>query len=189
MLVVGAALLGVVILASSALAAAPGEALTRNTVRLSLGWYFAALFLMMRLDHGDWPATNAAGRMARWSWTWGLVCFLVHVGMAFHYFHHWSHADAFERTRQISGLGEGIYFSYLFALLWAADATAWWLAPARFAARSPWLDRALQSYMLFMVANGMIVYESGPIRWAGIAMFSILPIAWLAARRGRSSMR
>jgi hypothetical protein len=101
--------------------------------------------------------------------------------------HQWSHADAFERTRQIGGLGEGIYFSHLFALLWAANAAAWWLAPARFSARSPWLDRALHGYMLFMVANGMIVYVSGPIRWAGIAMFSILPIAWLAGRRGRSS--
>jgi hypothetical protein len=189
LLVVGAALLSVVILVSLAFAADAGVALTRGTVRLSLCWYFATLLLIMRLDRGDWPATTAAGRLARWCWTWGLACFLVHVGMAFHHYHHWSHADAFERTRQISGLGEGIYFSYLFALLWGADAAAWWLAPAKFATRSPWLDRALHGYMLFMVANGMIVYETGPIRWAGIAMFSILPIAWLAARRRRSFAR
>ncbi|HEV2972733.1 MAG TPA: hypothetical protein VGY55_22385 [Pirellulales bacterium] len=182
LLVVGAAILGVVILASSAFAADAGEALTRNTVRLSLGWYFAALLIMMRLDRGDWPATAAAGRLARWCWTWGLVCFAVHVGMAFHCYHHWSPADAFERTRQISGLGEGIYFSYLFAVVWAADAATWWLAPAKYAARSRWFDRALHAYMLFMVANGMIVYETGPIRWAGVVMFIILPAAWLLTR-------
>src|SRR5207302_9940910 len=103
---------------------------------------------------------------------------LIHVGMAFQYYHHWSHADAFERTRQISGLGEGVYFSYLFALIWTADALYWWLAPARYAERSAWIDRLLHAFMLFMVVNGMIVYETGPIRWAGVTMFAILSIAW-----------
>src|SRR5207244_1221257 len=96
---------------------------------------------------------------------WGLVCFLVHVAAAFHYDHHWSHAEAFEHTRQVSGVGEGIYFSYLFALVWSADATYWWLLPANFATRSNWIDRLLHGFMLFMVVNGTVVFASGPIRW------------------------
>ena len=39
--------------------------------------------------------------------------------------------------------------------------------------------------MLFMVFNGMIVFETGPIRWAGAVMFAILAIAWLLIRGWR----
>jgi hypothetical protein len=183
MLAGGAVVLGATVAASAGLAADHGELLTRNTIRLALAWYFAALLLMMRLNRADWRAATAAGRIARWCWTWGIACFLIHVGMAFQYYHHWSHADAFERTRQISGLGEGIYFSYLFAVVWTADAIWWWLAPVRYAERSVWIDRLLHGFMLFMVFNGMIVFESGPIRWAGALMFSVLAIAWRLLRR------
>jgi hypothetical protein len=36
--------------------------------------------------------------------------------------------------------------------------------------------------MLFMVFNGMVVYESGPIRWAGVVMFLFLGSLWFAFR-------
>jgi hypothetical protein len=185
MLAGGVLLLGATVATSAAPATDHGELLTRNTIRLALAWYFTALLLMMRLDRTDWPAATTAGRVARWCWTWGIACFLIHVGMAFHYYHHWSHADAFERTRQISGLGEGIYFSYLFALIWTADAAYWWLAPSRYAERSAWIDRLLHGFMLFMVFNGMIIFETGPIRWAGAVMFANLAIAWPLLRGRR----
>jgi hypothetical protein len=180
----GTSVLVATIAATACLAAEQGEALTRNTIRLSLIWYFAALLLMMRLDRDGRHAETAAGRIARWCWTWSIFCFLVHVGMAFHYYHHWSHADAFERTRRISGLGEGVYLSYLFGLLWGADAGWWWIAPDRYAARSRWIDLLLHGFMLFMVFNGMIVFETGPIRWAGVALFAVLAVAWLLRRVG-----
>jgi hypothetical protein len=159
-----------------------GETLTRNTVRLSLAWYATALCLMMRLGPTDWLATSGVGRLARWCWTWGVVCFLVHLAMAFHYYHHWSHAHAFEHTRAVSGTGEGIYVSYLFTALWLADAIWWWALPAAYAARSAWIDRALHAFMLFIVFNGMVVFENGPIRWAGLLLFVALPAAWLLSR-------
>ena len=126
----GAALLATVLLLTRSLAGDVGDTLTRNTVRLSLAWYAAALCVMMRLQATDWAAMTALGRAARWCWTWGIVVFLVHLAMAFHYFHDWSHAHAFETTRQASGVGEGIFVSYFFTLWWAFDAAAWWLAPA-----------------------------------------------------------
>jgi hypothetical protein len=159
-----------------------GETLTRNTVRLSLAWYAAALCLMMRLGAADWLAAFGVGRLARWCWTWGVVCFLVHLGMAFHYYHFWSHAHAFEHTREVSGTGEGIYISYLFTALWLADAAWWWALPAAYAARSAWIDRVLHAFMLFIVFNGMVVFESGPIRWAGLLMFIALPGVWWLSR-------
>jgi Ca2+/Na+ antiporter len=178
----GMALLVAVLAGSMMLADDTGEMLTRNTVRLSLGWYAVALVLMMRLRPTDWAAASAQGRLARWCWTWGVVCFLVHLGMAFHYYHHWSHTHAFEHTREVGGIGEGIYVSYLFTWLWVGDAAWWWVRPQQYAARPAWIDRSLHAFMLFIVFNGMVVFESGAIRWAGAVMFVTLACAWLATR-------
>jgi hypothetical protein len=160
-----------------------GETLTRNTVRLSLAWYAAALLIMLRLQPADWLATSGPGRLARWCWTWAVVVFLVHLAVAFHFYHNWSHADAFERTRQVSGTGEAIYTSYVFTWLWILDAAWWWIRPASYAARSPWIDRLLHGFMLFIVFNGMVVFEVGFIRYAGLVMFSALAVAWFLARK------
>lgn len=182
MIVCGLALLAAVIAWSTALPDDVGETLTRNTVRLSLTWYSVALCLMMRLTASDWLAASTIGRLARWCWTWALICFLVHLGMAFHYYHHWSHAAAFEHTRQLGGVGEGIFMSYLFTCLWIADVGWWWARPKQYADRSPWLDRLLHAFMLFMVFNGTVVFESGLIRWAGLVLFAVLSAVWLVSR-------
>jgi hypothetical protein len=145
---------------------------------------------MTRLQRPDWAAATRLGRLARWCWTWGLVSYLVHVAMAFHYFHGWSHADAFEHTRQASGWGEGVYVSYAFTALWAGDVVWWWVRPSSFAARSPWLQRALCAFLLFVAFNGAVIFAADAIRWVGLAGFAGLAIAWLtspmasARRRG-----
>jgi hypothetical protein len=175
----------VVVGLSLALASETGEMLTRNTVRLSLSWYVVALSLMMRLTPDDWRAATTVGRVARWCWTLGLVSFLVHLGMAFHFYHHWSHAHAFQHTAEVSRMGEGIYISYLFTLIWAADVVWWWVQPEGFANRSRIIDRALHAFMLFIVFNGTVVYERGPIRWVGLAMFALLAAAWLQSHNAR----
>ncbi len=155
-----------------------GEQLTRNTVRLSLAWYAAALFGMLRLQATDWRAATHFGRAIRWCWTWALLVFLVHLAMAFHFFDHWSHAAAFARTRQVSGTGEGLYFSYTFTALWLADAAYWWLAPRHYADRATWIGRGLHGFMLFIIFNGMVIFETGAIRYAGLLMFAGLALAW-----------
>ncbi|HEY1784227.1 MAG TPA: hypothetical protein VGG30_01715 [Pirellulales bacterium] len=191
----GAAMLAATLALSVALGSDLGDLLTRNTVRLSLAWYAAAVGLMLFLAPDEWAvgtpvsATGWPGRgwLARWCWTWGLICFLVHLGMAFHYFHYWSHAHAFERTRQVAHVGEGIYISYLFTVLWGADVVYWWLNPRGYASRPAWIDRTLHAFMLFIVLNGMVVFESGPIRWAGLLGLAVLAVAWRMARGGRRS--
>ena len=86
---------------------------------------------------------------------------------------------------EVSGFGEGIYASYLFTGLWIADVAFWWLSPRRYATRSVWIDRIWHGFMLFMVLNGMVVYESGPIRWAGLLMFLLLGSIWIVLRPRR----
>jgi len=176
-----ASLLAVLVL-TTAYANYSEEMLTRNTVRLALAWYTVALCLMMRLTPTDWSAASYLGWLVRWCWTWAIVCFLVHLTMAFHFYHGWSHAHAFEQTRQVSGTGEGIYALYLFMGVWLCDATWWWIRPKEHADRSPWIDRALHAFLLFIVFNGMIVFETGFIRWAGVVLFCLLPTAWISTR-------
>jgi hypothetical protein len=187
MLSLGTLLAAVALLGSAFLAANPGDALVRNSIRLSLIWYAVALARMVRLSAGDWTSLTMAGRLARWCWTWGWLVFVIHVGLAFHFLHHWSHAEAFDHVRKESGFGPGIFVSYLFSAAWTADVALWWLVPERYSARSKWIDRLLHGFMLFIVFNGTVVYETGPIRWAGATGFAVL--GWLLVCRLASCRR
>jgi hypothetical protein len=166
-----------------------GDDLTRHTVRLALLYYAAALTLMLRLQRREWLARSRRGQLARWCWTLSWAAFVIHLAMAFHHYHHWSHADAVRHTQEVSGFGEGIYISHLFALAWTADVAAWWLRPLWYARRSPWVGRALHGFMLFMVFNATIVYETGFIRWAGVALFAWLAAVALFTLRARTTRR
>lgn len=181
-MIVGGLLLLIAVLFAATLRAEQSEMLVRYIVRLALAWYTAAMLLMMRLRANDWSASSRLGRTARWCWTWGIVCFVVHLTMAFNFYHFWSHTHAFQVTRDVSGVGEGIYALYLFNSLWLVDATWWWIWPRRYAQRSPRIDLVLHAFMLFIVFNGMVVFESGFIRWAGVTMFVGLAWAWLVQR-------
>jgi hypothetical protein len=168
------------------LSADPGDDLVRNTVRLSLLYYAAAATLMLLLSPDNWAALTGRGRLARWCWTLAWAAYVIHVCMAFHCAHGWSHAHAVEETQRRSGVGEGIYVSHLFTLLWTADVAYWWLRPRGYAARSPWVDRVLHGFMVFVIFNGTVVFEEGPIRPAGIVLFAGLAVLWLYRRARRS---
>jgi hypothetical protein len=147
-----------------------GDDLTRNTVRLALGYYAVAAALMLLLRPAEWTGPGR-GRLARACWTLAWAAYLVHLAMAFHFYHHWSHGDAVRHTREVSGFGEGIYFSHLFTLLWVADVAVWWLWPKAYATRRPWIGISLHAFMTFVIFNATVVYETGPIRWAAILVY------------------
>jgi hypothetical protein len=152
----------------------PEDDLIRYTVRVALLYYTAAGVLMLLLKPEEWTARSGRGATARWFWTLAWTAFLVHLVMAFHHAHHWSHADAVAHTEEMSGFGPGIYLSHLFTVVWTADVVFWWCCPRRYAKRSPWVDRLLHGFMAFMIFNGTVVFEDGLIRWAGIGMFVVL---------------
>ena len=177
-----------------------GDFLTRGTIRIALLYYTVTVSLLL------WPGASASpprpqpaapardalpcwrGGLARWCWTLAWAAYLVHLTMAFHHYHHWSHAHAVEHTRAVSGVGEGIYVSHVFTLLWTADVAWWWLWPAARAARPIWIDRSLHGFLFFMVWCATVVYETGLIRWAGVALTAWLAGLWLlrgACRAGR----
>jgi hypothetical protein len=148
-----------------------GDDLIRNTIRLSLLYYAFAATVMLQLRAEDWAVATTRGRLARWLWSLAWLAYVIHLAMAFHFAHGWSHAHAMQHVEEEAGIGEGIFLSHLFTLLWTADVLSWWLVPRRYAARSPWFDRLLHGVMLFVIFNGTVVYEAGFIRWAGVALF------------------
>jgi hypothetical protein len=184
-IVLWAILLSLVLVIPQALAwPASAEDLTRNTIRLALAYYVLAVNLFLSIGAEEWGPAGKRVAWARWCWTLAWLTYLVHLAVAFHYYHHWSHAEAVRHVEEIGGFGQGIYLSYLFTLLWTADVTFWWTQPARYAGRSRWIDQGLHAFMFFIIFNGAVVFAEGPIRWAGL-----LITAELAARLALRSVR
>src|SRR6266542_3098933 len=179
-LVVWCVLLAAVLAAPALLGSSdPGDDLTRNTVRLALAFYGVAAVLMLLVHRREWAVTSARGELARCCWTLAWMAYLVHLAMAFHHYHGWSHVRAIEHVRAVSGVGEGIYASHLFTLLWTLDVVWWWRNPASYAARPGWVDRGLHGFLLFMIFNATVVYENGFIRWAGLFLTEGLVRLWV----------
>jgi hypothetical protein len=155
-----------------------GVELTHWTIRLALLCFAARLGGGLRWGNAAWwfPWSRAI-------WTAGCVFFLAHVACAFHFYHDWSHAAAFEstavQTEQQLGVrfGEGIYFSYLFMLLWLGDVTWQWACAASYQRRPMGLTIALLSYMAFIAFNGAAVFEGGVTRWVGIPITLLLLVS------------
>lgn len=149
-----------------------GVLLTTWTIRLALACYVAYLAGWLVTDDPRWP------RFGRWFWTLGCGLFIAHVAAAFHFYHHWSHAAAWQttadETRELLGIsfGDGIYFSYLFTAVWLADVIWLWASAPQTGTpqgKTPWTRWLVHGYLFFIAFNGAIVFEAGPIRWAGIA--------------------
>jgi hypothetical protein len=162
-----------------------GELLTTWTIRLALALYVAWLAVLLAAPGPRWQAVS------RWLWTAACGLFVVHVICAFHFHHGWSHAaawqDTADQTKALMGVafGDGIYFSYLFLVLWVLDVTWMWLAPP--GKQTPWPRILVHLYLFFIAFNGAIVFEHGPTRWFGLA--ACLALAALACRRAYDSWR
>ena len=114
------------------------------------------------------------GRFYRLFWTVGCVFMCGHAVAAFHFYHHWSHQHAVEltakETAEVIGepYGEGIWFSYLLLVIWAMDAMLCWIPRIQESRIRQWLSALVHLYVFFILFNGTVVFESGPVRWAGI---------------------
>src|SRR5688500_13257829 len=159
-----------------------GEAITRLTVQGALLLYAATLCLRL--------ARPSSGRAARILWTAGCLLFLAHVAAAFHFFHGWSHAHAYQetarQTRDLVGVGSGagLYLNYLFTAVWVGDAGWWWIAGLdRYRRRGRWVDVSLHAFMLFMGFNATAVFEQGALRWTAVGVGALLSALAIGRRR------
>ena len=161
--------------------------ITLNTVRIALVCYAIVVgFLLAECRGRRWRI------LLRPMWTIGCIAIVAHVVAAFHYTHHWSQQDAIQstarKTEQLIGwaFGEGLYFNYLFLLVWIADVLFWWLRPERYETRPACLEYGIHGYLFFIAFNGAVIFESGVTRIGGIVAIVIFAVIllrrWLASR-------
>ena len=120
-----------------------GPLITILSIRVALLLFALALLgWALRLESSS-TGGKAWRRRLRWAWTIGFGFFGIHVLSAFHFYHGWSHQAAVDDTARQTGellgwrFGEGLYFSYLFLILWGVDALVRWRSPQEF--RPRWL--------------------------------------------------
>ena len=139
-----------------------GELLTRWAVRVAMALYVASL--------------ASRGRLPIWSrlaWTAGCLAYFLHVACAFEYYHHWSHAEAYEATARHTGnvvgldWGGGLYINYAFTFLWLADVCWWWIDMKGYLARPLLIEWVVQGFLGFIAFNATVVFATGFSRWFG----------------------
>jgi hypothetical protein len=152
------------------------DSLIRWTARLFVACYILRLCVDAA---GRWDA--ASQRLARWFWTMGCGIYMVHVLVAFHLMHGWSHEAAYEHVRQrtlhTTGLasGIGLYINYAFGVLWIADTLAWWR-------RLDWSERRVpywivQGIFAFLVSQATVAL--GPWFWTPISLIVLVGLVTL----------
>ncbi len=172
-----------------------GEFLTHGTVWLAVSFYYLALVLKLFCA----PRSHETPRRV---WSLAFLLYVAHVVCAFHFYHDWSHAAAYEataeRTAAVAGLewGGGLYWNYAFTLLWFVDVIWSW------GARRTWIDSpqltgvqtsrswiawAVHAFLFFMVFQATVVFGSSLVRWLGLAAALLLVSATIRARRRRIS--
>lgn len=148
-----------------------GADLVRLSAQLALLAYGLAATLLLLARPADWRPLSERLRLARCAWTMGWLTYLLHVGLAFHFLHDWSHAAAVEHTAAVGGFGAGIWFNHLFTLVWTADVLAWQLRPAWYAERPARIEWLVHGYMTFIILNAAVVFAAEPMRWLGVALY------------------
>ena len=149
----------------------PADFLPMDHPLISLTIYVSLLSYLLALV--CW-VSRQRGRSYRILWTLGCVFMWAHAIAAFQFYHHWSHADAVEltakETAEVLGtpMGNGIWFSYLLLIVWAIDVGLCWIHSLRDARARHWLTTLVQAYTFFILFNGTVIFEAGPVRWAGI---------------------
>jgi len=151
-------------------------ALIHATAGASFALYFLALMLRLRRP----------SRIASVAWTVAFALMLVHVGLAFHFAHHWSHRAAYEetarQTAEVFGVhwGGGVFANYALLVVWAVEVARWWRGR---------VSRYAQAFLAFMWFNGTVVFGHGPVRWLGAMIFAALAVVWALSGAGARARR
>jgi hypothetical protein len=136
-----------------------------------LAWPAVALWRFMHIE-------------VRLCWALGCALLWVHVAIAFHLGHGWSHRAAWEHTKQVGGYGDGIFVNYAFALVWLLDALWALTASASYHSRPRWLHWTVHGFIAFVVVNAAFVFASWGARVQFVLCGSLGGLAlWYTRRR------
>lgn len=158
-----------------------GTWLIRATAILAVAGYTLRFLADCSEPPSDWRL-----RHARRAWSAGALLLTIHVFCAFHFQHAWSHAAAWEHTRQrtleLTGwnFGGGLWANYAITALWLIDAAGWrtrldWPLRHR---RWFWF---LQVALAFMMINATVVF--GPWYWTPIVTVDVVTLMFCLSRR------
>jgi hypothetical protein len=134
-------------------------------------------------------------RLARLAWTVACLLYLIHVGCAFQFYHHWSHRAAYEQTArqtaEVLGVdwGGGLYFNYVFTVAWVGDVIWWWKGLAVYRNRPPWIQTTIHTFFAFMFFNATVIFGRGFVRWLGAAAIPALALIWWKEAALRASIK
>jgi hypothetical protein len=171
---------------------------TGRTRNVSIGeWIIAwsiriAMLLFVVVHALEWSTVNRPRIQftLKVLWTASFLLFLLHVAAAFHFVHHWSHDAAYiataNETREKMGFayGTGVYFNYLFLLVWAIDVAMIWLGKSSTSVIQKYVRILGRCYLLFIAFNGVIVFKSGWLRVIGLlATVMLMVLAFRFYRR------
>jgi hypothetical protein len=127
--------------------------------------------------------TRARAKPPAWAW-WifsaGLLLAVIHTLIAFDTVHHWSHEDVISVTAAQTqavfgvGVGGGVYVTYLFFVVWLADAWWWKAAPAGYT-RPAVVTWMLRAFYMVIIFNAAVVFVNGIRR-----VFGLVIVSWLA---------
>lgn len=160
-----------------------GEFLTQITIWASLAGYALGAAYLLSRGSRRWESA------ARWAWTAGCLCLIVHAALAFNYYHSWSHSAAYvETARQTAEVfriywGGGLFINYMLILAWLADVVWWWARPESHRNRPRIIDRIWQGFLLFIIFNATVVFKDGVLRWIGLILCAGLILIWWRGRR------
>jgi hypothetical protein len=165
---------------------------SRGTIKLMAStqltlWTIRIACLLLVVGLFGLPVANISrgNRWLRVCWTIGCGLALLHFICAFQFYHDWSHSaavrDTAEQTEQLLGIrfGGGLYFNYLFLLVWIGDTLWWWIDPEGYAKRRKIVNLFVYGYLAFIAFNGAVVFVTGPTRWIGAAITAALVARWI----------
>jgi hypothetical protein len=150
-----------------------------TTAFTTFALWVGAVALMIQAKRVEWALSAPRFRVARFTYILAVLAYIVHVAVAFHFAHHWKHANAFHHVEVTSGFGPGIFVSYAFTVLWAVDAACLWWKPNRYLSRSTWLQVSIHLLIAFIMFQATVVFGHGVGRVGSAAVFAVLVLALL----------
>jgi hypothetical protein len=157
-----------------------GELLTRLTIWIAIVGYSAGSFTFaFSRKRQLW---DSATRLL-----WTIACFslLIHVVCAFHFYHDWSHANAYldtaRQTKDVTSInwGGGLYINYVLVVAWVGDISWWWVGGLESYRSRPWpLIIFWHGFLVFIIFNATVVFATGIARGVGFAICLVTGLVW-----------
>ena len=178
------------------------------TIWISLAFYASAVAV-------SFLVTDDMKQLKIYRILWSLGCLfaLIHVFCAFQFVHYWDHQVAVKHTiletTRVTGFRfeYGIYFNYLFLLVWTVDCLKLRNAHPRKTnsnrnpgepeesgaesgaesgvTHSVW-SRFVHIYMLLIIISATIIFEDGPIRYISLITLALLALLFYFFTRTES---